>query len=221
MKNNFTQRIIRNIFENRQSRGGEKKSHGGVRQDKYVLSRERVAAAQVVTDLSSPRTQPVTPKLLRSRNGSSTKRKRTYIMLWVEPVVKAELERRAQRNGLSVSATGATLLKRALQQNIDMEYGALLEPIIRQEIRRQMANFSSRIALLLARNAFSSEQTRNLVTNILARQPEAPQMSEDTLNRILDSSADAAKHKITAKTPQLERILTEIKGWFKEKLEEK
>jgi hypothetical protein len=136
-------------------------------------------------------------------------------MLWVDPVVKDELARRAKRNGLSLSAAGSELLKRGLQQNIDMEYGALLEPVIRHEIRRQMQTYSSRIALLLVRVAFAAEQTRNLTTNILDRVLDRPRgQYPEILDQILDSSASSAKSKITAKTPQLERIINEVKSWF-------
>lgn len=139
-------------------------------------------------------------------------------MLWVEPLVKEELERRAKRNKMSLSAAGGALLARGLQEDIDVAYGALLEPVIREEIRRQMQSYSSRIALLLVRVAFASEQTRNLVTNILARQPG---MEPDLLDKLLDSSANAAKSKITAKTPQLEQIIAEVKAWFTDQLSDR
>jgi hypothetical protein len=206
-----------NIFEQQQNHTRGETPHGGVGQDKNALPRVRGASGQVVTESFSPRTQTSNTKTQAARPASRDKRKLTYIMLWVEPVVKAELERRAKRNGLSLSSTGGQLLKRGLQQNIDMEYGALLEPIIRHEIRRQMQTYSSRIALLLVRVAFAAEQTRNLVTNILARQPG---VAPDLLNKLLDSSANSAKNKITAKTPQLERIINEVKGWFRDQADE-
>jgi hypothetical protein len=80
-----------------------------------------------------------------------------------------------------------------------------------------MQTYSSRIALSLVRVAFAAEQTRNLVTNILARQPG---VAPDLLNKLLDSSADSAKSKITAKTPQLERIINEVKSWFRDQGDE-
>ena len=86
---------------------------------------------------------------------------------------------------------------RNLTQEIDLEYSALLRPIIEDAIRVNLQQVSGRLALLLVRNAFASEQTRSLVTNILGRQPE---MTDEQLNDILDQSADAAKNKITKKT---------------------
>ncbi|MDQ3975224.1 MAG: hypothetical protein M3264_01730 [Thermoproteota archaeon] len=67
------------------------------------------------------------------------------------------------------------------------------------------------LAFLLVRVAFASEQTRSLATNILGRQPG---MTSDNLNEILDASSEAAKDKITRRTPQLEEIIAEVERWF-------
>jgi hypothetical protein len=204
---------MKDIFTPQDKSRWEGSDHAGVRQDKNALSRVRVARPQPVTPPEDKRTLPPNGNTQRLPTQHSTRRKREYVMLWVEPVVKSELERRAKRNNLSLSAAGGALLKRALQENIDTEYGALLEPIIRQEIRRHLSSFSSRLALLLVRVAFAAEQTRSLVTNVLSRQPgikEDPKI----LETLLDASADAAKSKITAKTPQLERVVAQVTAWF-------
>jgi len=131
--------------------------------------------------------------------------------LWVKPIVKAELQRIAEREGLSVSGAGGTFLEKALQQHIDMQYSALLQPIIREAIVKQMRSISARLAFLLVRVAFASEQTRSLATNILGRQPG---MSPDVLNEILDRSSQAAKAKITQSTPQLEDLIAQVEQWL-------
>lgn len=95
-----------------------------------------------------------------------------------------------------------------------MQYGALLKPIIENQIRKQMQTVSTRMALLLVRVAFASEQTRSLVTNVLGRMQG---ITPETLNEILDRSAQAAKGKITYQSPQLEEIIEEVQQWFKEK----
>ncbi len=76
-----------------------------------------------------------------------------------------------------------------------------------------MRRYSTRLAVLLVYSAFSSEQTRSIVTNILGRQPG---MTPDALNTILDSSKKAAKRKIAYKTPELADIITEVEQWFAE-----
>src|SRR4051795_2787528 len=201
MTNTLKHRIIRKIFPQQQKTTTAKATDAGVGQDKGAAQDARLSSQQASRTTRTQRAQPTTENIPRSPIINTARRKREKLTLWVNPVVKSELQRRAERNRLSLSSTGGALLEKSLQQSIDMEYGALLEPIIRQEIGRQMRSFSSRIALLLVRVAFAAEQTRNLVTNILARQPG---VEPDVLNTLLDQSANAAKRKITAKTPQLQ-----------------
>jgi hypothetical protein len=130
---------------------------------------------------------------------------------WVEPIVKVEILRRAETEGISPSLVGAEGLKKWLQQDADIHYGALLRPIIEDAIKTNLQTMSTRLALLLVRVAFASEQTRSLVTNILSRQPN---LSAEALTDILDRSAEAAKGKITKKTPQLEKVIAEVKDWL-------
>src|SRR5437588_11862753 len=108
----------------------------------------------------SPTPQPAPPKnTARSapNEGSttSTHLKKTrlgkdiQLNLWVRPVVKAELERVAKRESVSVSAAGEALLEKALQQDISTQHSALLDTIIQKAIAKQMRSYSTRIALLL------------------------------------------------------------------------
>jgi hypothetical protein len=214
MRNNIQAQSSRNVFQHQSHPSALQRPHGGVRQDKYASERVRAASRQPVPVAKSISTHQLRTKNIRSKNRNVPKRQTVLVGAWVKPRVKEELQRIADTEGLTISSVSATLLERSLQQNIDMQYGELLEPIIRQEIRRQMRTYSSRIALLLVRVAFASEQTRNIVTNILARQPG---VKPDILDHILDSSSDAAKSKITAKTPQLESIIAEVEQWFTEK----
>ena len=147
----------------------------------------------------------------RSQKQSTPKRKTVHLTLWVKPVVKAELQRIAQREGVSVSATGGAFLEKALQANVDMQYGSLLQPIIESAIRKQMRGISTRLAWLLVRVAFDSGQTRSLVTNILGRQPG---VTPEVLKTILDSSSKTAKGNITRKTPQLIELIEAVERWI-------
>jgi hypothetical protein len=151
----------------------------------------------------------------RSKKHGSTKRKTTHLVLWVNPMVKAQLQRIAAQEGLSMSRTGGALLERALQQNIGMQYNALLTPVIETAIKKEIHSYSNRIATLLARTLFASEQTRSLTTNILGRQPG---ITEDLLKNILAMSQKAAKGNLTRKTPP--ELIDAIEQWLLIKDEE-
>jgi hypothetical protein len=133
--------------------------------------------------------------------------------LWVEPIVKRELQRIAQAEGLTVSKTGAAFLKQALQHNVDMHYSTLLTPIIEAAIDKRMRSRDSRLAWLLVRVAFDTGQTRSLVANILGRQQG---MTEETLKTILAMSQRTAKGNITRKTPRIAELMEAVEKWLAE-----
>jgi hypothetical protein len=88
-----------------------------------------------------------------------------------------------------------------------------LQPIIEQAIRKQMRSYSNRIAILLVRSLFSSEQTRSITTNMLGRQPG---VTQPVLEEILNGTSNTAKRNITRITPQLADLLTEVEKWMEE-----
>jgi len=132
----------------------------------------------------------------------------------VKPIVKTELEQIAEQEGLSISATGGAVLEKALQEHIDMQYGALLEPVIKKCIAKEIQGMSTRLAWLLVRVAFDVGQVRGMTTNILGRQPG---MNQDILTTILKESSKAAKMNITRRTPQLTELMEVLNKWLSEK----
>jgi len=185
----------------------------GVGQDKSVPQRDRIASRQPVTLQNTARSHQLNTNTSRSQKGNTSKRKTVPLMLWVNPRVKAELERIAENEGLSMSAAGGAFLEQALQQNLSTQHAALLEPIIEKAIRTHMRSYSNRIAVLLVRSIFAGEQTRSLVTNILGRQDG---VSQPVLEEILNRSSSAAKRNITRITPQLAELVVEIEKWIEE-----
>jgi hypothetical protein len=151
----------------------------------------------------------VSNKPQRTKKHGSSKRKTVHLVLWVNPIVKAELQRIATQEGLSMSRAGSALLSRALQQTIDMQYNALLTPVIETAIKKEIRSYSNRIATLLARTLFASKQTRSLTTNILGRQPG---ITEALLKHILAMSQKAAKGNLTRKTPP--ELIEAIEEWL-------
>jgi hypothetical protein len=215
--NNKSPRTVTNLFQRQPKPGPARQPRGGVWQDNTTPHNARAASPQAAPHQNPARPQVAQTKNTQTQNRTSTSRKTVHLTLWVNPRVKAELERLAELEGLSTSATGAGLLESALQQSISSQHGALLDPIINKAIGRHMRAYSSRLAVLLVRVAFASEQTRSLVTNILGRQPG---INPDMLNHILDGSSKAARHKITVKTPQLTALLAEVETWFTDQAQE-
>jgi hypothetical protein len=211
MASNGKPQLLKQIFSQQPKGGGAETLDASVRQDKARIASAREATRQPAALTKFTRAQPLNSKPTRSQNRPTRNRKAQKLTLWVDPIVKEELERRAKREGLSLSKSGAAFLKRSLQQDIDLEYSALLTPIIEAAIDKRMGARDARLAFLLARNAFSSEQTRSLVTNVLGRQSG---MTEETLKTILAMTKRTAKGNLTRRNPELEELIAVIKQWL-------
>jgi hypothetical protein len=216
MASNGNHQFAKNIFQQQSKVVVADAGDASVRQDKTALTRGSPAASQPEPLPNPARSHPLNNNPQRSKKHGSTKRKTVHLVLWVNPIVKAELQRIAEQEGLSMSRAGGALLARALQQNIDMRYSAFLTPVIETAIKKEIRSFSNRIAMLLARTLFASEQTRSLTTNILGRQPG---ITEDLLKHILAMSQKAAKGTLSRKTPP--ELIAAIEQWLLSSDEEK
>jgi hypothetical protein len=156
----------------------------------------------------------VNNNLARTQNHFSANAPRVQLPLHVKPIVKAEVQRLAEMNGLSPSAQGADLLEEMLRQKLQIQQAATLETVLETIINRAISRRDARLVHFLVRIAFASEQGRGLSSTILSRMPG---MTDDLLNKILDSSAKAAKKKITHSSPQLEEIMKDLEAMLSEK----
>ena len=100
---------------------------------------------------------------------SPAKRQTVKLTTWVKPGVKTELQRIAQAEGLTPSRTGAAALEEWLARRSHIQHRGIFQPMIEQAIAKEMRAYSSRIALLLVRSLFTTEQTRAIAYNILRK----------------------------------------------------
>lgn len=143
----------------------------------------------------------------------SAKRRKVKITTWVYDDVRQELERRATAESISLSEISAVALENWVAGQLHVQHAGILRPIIEQTITKQMRAYSSRLALLLVRSLFASEQSRALATNILARQQG---VTQPVLEKILDGSSDSARRNITRVTPQMESVIHEVEQWLEQ-----
>src|SRR5947199_10354971 len=139
------------------------------------------------------------------------KRQTLHYTTHIKPSAKAELQRIAQAERLTTSRVGAVAIEEWLARRSHVQHRGIFQPMIEQAIAKQMRAYSSRIAMLLVRSMFASEQTRALATNILGRQPG---ITQPVLDHILDGTSDTAKRNITRVTPQLATLITQIEQWL-------
>ena len=211
MTNNLHPHSQQNIYINQENRTKNKDAHGDVRQDKRAKTRARTASPQPARTHIPMRAEPLNTKIPRSQNTPKARKPKEKLTLWIDPIVKAEVQRRATREGLSDSEAGAALLKKGMQVDVDMSYGALLTPVFENVLRRYMSARDNRLASLLVRACIAIEQTRSIAVNTLGRQPK---VNPGVLNDILDRSLDDAKKKITTRSPELKELIKELHRWI-------
>jgi hypothetical protein len=142
---------------------------------------------------------------------STTKRQTEKLTTWVKPGVKREFERIASAEGLSLSRTSAGALEEWLARRSHIQHRGIFQPMIEQAIAKEMRAYSSRIALLLVRSLFTSEQTRAITYNILRTQPG---LTDGKLDDIMHGSKNTAKRNIAQVSPELTPIIREIETWL-------
>jgi hypothetical protein len=224
MKSIFTPQIPQNIFLQQKDAVSSLRSRGDVRQDKSAALGARVASVQPERPVALLRARQAERQPSRTQNTTTHKRKTVPLTLWVKPCVKAEVQRLVQleaqegKGEVSLSSVGGAFLERGLQQNVDMQYGALLGPIIEHAIDRRMRARDNRLVALLVRIAFETGQIRGIVTNNLAIQPG---VTEDIIQTVLTNSEKEAKKNITRKTPQITEMLEELSQWMSVEEEKK
>jgi hypothetical protein len=205
------------IYQNQEKQRKNKDAHGDVRQDKRAFSRARTASVQPARSDIPMRAQTLTTKTHRTQNPIVDKRRTVQLVLWISPIEKAEVERRAERESeqvgrrISLSSVGAALFRRGLQTDLDMQYGALLTPVFENVLKRYMSARDNRLASLLVRACIAIEQTRSISVNTLGRQPK---VTPGVLNEILDRSLEDAKKKITNRSPELKELIKELNSWI-------
>jgi hypothetical protein len=216
MASNGKPQFVKNIFQNQSKAVVADAVDASVRQDKDRTSSDRLASAQPASVNVVDRSPGTNPTGARTHSPLVHKSRTEHLNVWINPIVKAELERLAVQEGLSISATAAAFLERALQQQVDLQYSALLEPIIKSAIRKELQGISSRQAWLLTRNVFASEHTRNLVTNILGIICRQQKMTEENLKNIIAMTKQTAKGNLTRRNPELEEVIEAVRKWLEE-----
>ena len=89
------------------------------------------------------------------------------LTIQIQKRLKAEIQRLAAQEGQSDSATARAFLARGVQANIDMKYGAMLRPVIQDQIHKDIQGYSNRTANLGRQAYYAAEQARILAIHTL------------------------------------------------------
>ena len=197
-----------NIYSPQTNTNKNKQSLKRLRQDNSRFFSARSASRQPAPVTKCDRAPALNNVIVCSHYPNSHQNRTVKLTLWVKPIVKDELECRAKREGLSLSASGAAFLEKALQQHIDLQYTALLEPIIQKAINKHLLQLRKTNTHLLVRIAYDVGQIRGIVTNILSN---LPGMTQNLVRGIVINSEKTAKGNIARLTPQMKELIDKVR----------
>ena len=159
-------------------------TNAGVRQDKSDLIRDRSASDQPYRTpdeirsnqnrVQSPQSNTPTPQ----RSNTTGIHTETIdltdfdgplvpITIQIPKNWKAQIQRIADQEDESDSATARAYLGQGLQAHIDMQYGAMLRPVIQDQIHKDIQSYSNRNYNMNFQALYAAEQTRLLSIHIL------------------------------------------------------
>ena len=148
-------------------------TNAGVVQDKETPQRFNTASSQpsnVQGVAFQHKTDENPPSLQRPKHHGSQKRQVVPVTGCVPSFIANQIEQMRDQGGkqkLSRSAVVANLIIRGVQHNVDMKYGATLEPVIEKSIDRNIQSYSNRNANINLQAYYAAEQARLLSIHIL------------------------------------------------------
>ena len=149
-------------------------TNAGVMQDKETPQRFNTASAQpsnVQGVAFQHKTDENPPALQRPKHHGSQKRQVVPVAGCVPPFIADQIERMRDQGGkqkLSRSAVVANLVIRGVQHNVDMQYGATLEPVIEKSIARSIQSYSNRNYSMNYQALYAAENARLLTIHVLS-----------------------------------------------------
>jgi hypothetical protein len=180
-----------------------------VPQDKGVLGNAPHEAHQPAPLRNDSGARAMNTKSAQIQKTKSGRVKLVHSTFHLEPGIRVEIERIADHKGLSLSQVGNIACRFYVNATIERQHAESLRDVLRQIIREELQAFGHRIIYFLMRIAFSAEQAKLLITNVLKFVLKLSGIDQKTYVTLVDESAKLAKSNILANTPQFKTFLAE------------
>ncbi len=130
------------------------------------------------------------------------------------------MERQAAEEGITFSEIGARACKAWVRYTIQQQQEDLFEPRLRHMMRQEIQAFGERLVFFEMRNAFSSEHTRIITTNLYKRQLRKEGVTQEKFDELMDKTDEMARDNITKKSPKFKGMLAEWEAVYTAKRQE-
>jgi hypothetical protein len=202
------------ILEKKTTEGA---TNAGVVQDKETPQRFNTASSQpsnVQGVAFQHKTDENPPALQRPKHHGSQKRQVVPVTGCVPSFIANQIEQMRDQGGkqkLSRSAVVANLIIRGVQHNVDMKYGATLEPVIEKSIDRNIQSYSNRNANINLQAYYAAEQARILaihtlrfITDLVESPDELPVIIKVAQEQAWKNMTNMQRHQRDITAPQEE-----------------
>ncbi len=212
MVNKILTQSPRNVFQHQSHPSNRQRPRGGVRQEGRSHNGALAASSPVSLSPKELSALALNRKLSRSQNPNVVYQKKPKVTMRINPLIHRDLLRKAKEAGIPHSVAAAVIFERAMQLDVDMQYGALLEPVLQRGMAKNLRE-EEKQTLLLARLTYEVGQIRGMVTNILGR---TQGVNQEILTTIIKESGNSALANITRSTPQVREIMMRLEKWLSE-----
>ena len=148
LPNNKIPHLKQNIYAEQKNHKKSAKESIDIWQDKIALMRDRIASLEPAALEKVARSQTKDSKNPRTKNEHVVKRRTVPLTLWSDPILKTMLQNKAAAAGISLSQAGIAFLKRGMQADLDMQYGAMLEPALERILSRFLGRRDDRLGFV-------------------------------------------------------------------------
>jgi hypothetical protein len=201
------------------TKGGQRELRS-VGQDKGLRTQALKASVQPGSVANGQRPEAMRSHGHRSQSRAAIPVKLVHSTFWIDPRVRAEMVRQANEMGISFSEVGARACAAWVRYTIQKQQDDLFEPRLRHMMREEIKAIGERLVFFEMRNAFASEQTRIITTDLYKRQLQKEGVTREKFYELLDKS-DAMAHKnITQKSPKFTGMLADWEATTTEKSQE-
>jgi hypothetical protein len=165
--------------------------------------------------------QSTAPATSIPKRTHSTKRQKVKVNIWLDRPEKAELERLAASEGLSLSRTGRALVVDGLVQKLRLQREALAQPAVAATMHTEMTRLINNLSQFQGRIVFEVGQLRWLVINKMYRDVLHPNrtLSKEEFYGLLDQSSKETMKNLRRFVPHIAEVVKAMKRWLTEEEE--
>jgi hypothetical protein len=156
----------------------------------------------------------------------STRRQTVQLSGWGSAALKAEMERIAQSEGISLSQTVVSACEALVRVKLERRRDILEKPILEAFFDKKITRVTNRLAEFLGRSVFETGQMRWLFVNTLYRDvlrqvaaeqsPEKKEALRHAFYKLLDTSQKETVKAVKHWNPNIIDVVATIKAQLKE-----